>query len=159
MAEKKKKKGTIFDKASKVLGKGSKARRRPVAKPGASSEPASKGGADTTSLSSLIDDPELVSRLELMVERLGGIRDAIDKAYEVLGMSRDDARSYIENPNNFSPEQWKALERERDQLSQELFADRARRMRVKEKRLVAKKKAKKRKGKMLGRRKKGWIPL
>ena len=103
-------------------------------------------------------DPEVISMLEKIKEMGNDLDDKMGHIFELSGMSKKEGLEFIENPNNFTPEQWQKAQAQKDELIDKFFKPLG--MTAKKKFLEKKKKilAKGRRGKTLGSRK-GWIQM
>ncbi len=112
-------------------------------------------------------DPEVENMLNAMKDMHKDIDNKLRKIYEISGLKREQILSYINDPNNFSPEEWQILQARRDQVENKLLSFlgpkvQAERERIKNQELgkvQANEQAKNRKSKTLAARKKNWIPM
>lgn len=111
-----------------------------------------------TSNTFVFSDPELKSRFDSMMKQRDEVERAVDELYLKSGLDRRVISNYLSNPQNFSPEQWKWVSREKKRLEDTIWkivgleGKRAHEMRQQVK------KAHEHKGKMLGGRKR-WISM
>lgn len=102
------------------------------------------------------DYSEIIQRTQ---EKLDELNERAELLYKKLGMTPEEVEAYGSNPNNFSPEQWQALQKVRQEA--ENFKTRAYES------LGQKAKEKDKEQKALGKtrgphrfgKKKNWIPL
>ena len=107
----------------------------------------------------LKSEEDFNQRFEKIKEKFGEITDLIEKNYKALNTSRDECRTFLGNPDNFTTQQRKSIEMGRKLLNEELFKENAKKYSKALAKKNLKKSTKKRKRKMLGARKKGWIPM
>lgn len=107
---------------------------------------------------SAISDTDVEKMLKKLRDMDDDLQNRMDKIAELSGMSPKEVKRFIENPDNFPPEEWSRMQRKRDALEKKIYAG----IGVEyQKRVIKKKKrkiAKGRKGKTLGARK-GWIQM
>lgn len=112
-------------------------------------------------------DPEVEKMLTSMRDMHKDIDNKLRKIYEISGLKREQILSYINDPNNFTHEEWQVLQARRDQVENKLLSFlgpkvQAERERIKNQELgkvQANEQAKNRKSKTLAARKKNWIPM
>jgi len=105
------------------------------------------------------EEEDLEKRFYDIKKKFSEISDLVDKNYETMNTSRAECKSYLENPDNFTPQQRKMIEMERESLNETLFKEKAKEYSKALAKQSTKKHMKKRKKKMIGARKKGWIPM
>lgn len=101
------------------------------------------------------DYSEIINKTQ---EKLDELQERAAKIYEKTGMSREQIQEYASNPDHFTPEQWKALQRVREAC--EKF-HRQTRDTIGEENLKVVSNSKKERKKQSQRfaKKKNWIPL
>lgn len=153
---KKKPHSDIFSEASK---KPVKKKKKKTPSSSLSSQPDVKTEAESKSSKPVsIATKELEEILEKIHKMDDDLEGKMSRVCELSGMTRQEVHRFIENPDNFSQEQWKNAQKNKDILEEKIYSV----VGVKAKKLKAKKKkkklAKKRRGKTLGGRK-GWLPM
>lgn len=140
--------GSIFDEARR--------RAKKEARPSApKAPPPRKEARDVPPMS----DEELESRMKDAMQKLGEISEKIGKIYDAMGKSREEIRTMLENPSNFTEAEWADLQERRKALARQLFKENAQ---AYEAELAASSLAKasdRRKKKTAGSRRKGWMPM
>jgi hypothetical protein len=100
--------------------------------------------------------------LEELFAKMYAMKDDLDaklnKVGELVGMSTKEISSYLNNPNNFSPAQWEKMQADRKKVEQQLYLGMGQEVKEKKAKKVLEKKAKERRGKMIGSRKK-WLQM
>lgn len=112
-------------------------------------------------------DPEVETMLTAMKDMHKDIDNKLRKIYELSGLKRDQIASYINDPRNFTAQEWEILQARRDQVENKLLSFlgpkvQAEREKAKNQGLSkaqASEQAKNRKSKTLAARKKNWIPV
>lgn len=115
----------------------------------------------------MIENPDSIKTKDIdqMIAKLRQIHDEIDKKldaiYQKTGLTPSYIRNYLSNPNNFSPIEWTIIQKDRQtRLSALMGATKVEEMmnkpRLSEQEIE--KKARDRRGKMVGGRK-NWIPM
>lgn len=105
-----------------------------------------------------VNREELQRRYKDAMEKCAEIRTLTDRVYAASGLSRDEVERYLENPSNFTPQTWKALEQYRQELERRLGKYSVSGAAAQRKGRRAAAATKERKGKTLGARK-GWMPM
>jgi hypothetical protein len=103
--------------------------------------------------------------IKTMVDRFKNLHDQIDRKLDELfqktGWNPRYIKDYLENPNNFSSQEWERVQKERQSLLTHLYKGLGKNVEEIQKieKIKAREKASKdRKGKTLGARK-NWIPM
>lgn len=157
----------IFDEAAKQGGHPHK-----MNKTGKSSEPpmpANPFGLERKAENKIVLeelDPNVmtVSDVEKMIVRVREMHDEIDRKlddiFQKSGWSTKQIKMYLDNPNNFSHEEWERIQKERKNLlntlktDSELEKEQSQSSKPKEPEVSGKE----RRGKMIGARR-NWIPM
>jgi hypothetical protein len=100
--------------------------------------------------------------LEDMLKRLRhmdtDLQKKMQRICELSGMTKKEVERYVENPNNFNESQWQKMQKQKEQLEEQIFTV----IGIKAKKRMLKKKKMKivkgHRGKTLGGRK-GWIQM
>jgi hypothetical protein len=103
-------------------------------------------------------DAETNAMLQKIYEMNGKIRDEVDKITAQAGITRNELYSYFENPKYFNETQLKKIEEDQTLLEKKLLPILGPKWKERRATLEKKKLLKKRKGKVLGGRKK-WISM
>ena len=107
---------------------------------------------------SSIADPEIDTMLKKVRTMDEDLQLRMNKVAELSGMSPREVMHFIENPDNFPPEQWSRMQQKKRELEEKLYSG----IGVEyHKRILQKKKKKIQKGRLgktLGSRK-GWIQM
>ena len=107
---------------------------------------------------SVITDTEIDKMLQKLRDMDDDLQTRMDKIAELSGMSPTEVKRFIENPDNFPPEEWSRMQRKKDDLEKKIYAG----IGIEYQKRIMKKKKKKmqkgRRGKTLGARK-GWIQM
>lgn len=107
---------------------------------------------------SVINDTEIDNMLKKLRDMDDDLQNRMDKIAELSGMSPKEVKRFIENPDNFPPEEWSRMQRKKDDLEKQIYSG----IGIEYQKRVMKKKKKKmqkgRRGKTLGARK-GWIQM
>lgn len=144
---KKKKNSDVFSEASKKSGKKKKKKT-----PSSSLSPQPE--IKTTGIRTK-DLEEILKKIHKMDDDL---ENKMTRVCELSGMTRQEVQRFIENPDNFSQEQWKNAQKNKNALEEKIYSVvgvELKKLKVKKKK---KKSAKKRRGKTLGARK-GWLQM
>ncbi len=107
---------------------------------------------------SVITDTEIDKMLQKLRDMDDDLQTRMDKIAELSGMSPTEVKRFIENPDNFPPEEWSRMQRKKDDLEKKIYSGIGIEY---QKRIMKKKKNKMqkgRRGKTLGARK-GWIQM
>ncbi|NGX61774.1 MAG: hypothetical protein K940chlam9_01263 [Chlamydiae bacterium] len=110
---------------------------------------------ETSEIEPQEDYSDLINKTQ---EKLDELNEKAEEIYERTGMSREQLESYSANPNNFSPEQWEALQKVREACEnyKTRAAGRLKNFHFEEK---IEKRIKKQKQPQRFAKKKHWIPL
>ncbi len=102
---------------------------------------------------------KLLKELEGVRKQREGLDQNVDTLFEKAGLSPTEVSNYLDNPDNFTEQQWKRIQKNREEI--QAFVWDALGEEKKERYLAEKKKkrGKKRKKKTLGSRRRGWIKL
>ncbi len=135
----------IFDEASKLAGKKKKK---------------SKGTKKNVPPSSMtpIGDQDLEEMLKKLHNMDDDLQQRMDKVCILSGMSPKEVKRFIENPDNFSTDDWSQMQQKKEALEKKIYTgigDQSKKHIMKKKK---KKMQKGRRGKTLGSRK-GWIQM
>ena len=107
---------------------------------------------------SVINDTEMDKMLNKLRNMDDDLQKRMEKVAELSGMSPNEVKRFIENPDNFPPEEWSRMQRQKDDLENKIYSG----IGIEYQKRVMKKKKKKiqkgRQGKTLGARK-GWIQM
>lgn len=107
---------------------------------------------------SVISDTDIDDMLKKIRDMDDDLQYRMGRIAELSGMSPTEVKRFIENPDNFPPEDWSRMQREKDALEQKIYSG----IGVEYQKRILKKKKKKiakgRRGKTLGARK-GWIQM
>lgn len=107
---------------------------------------------------SVITDMDVEKMLKKLRDMDDDLQQRMDKIAELSGMSPREVKRFIENPDNFPPEEWSRMQRKRDDLEKQIYSG----IGIEYQKQIMKKKkkkiAKERRGKTLGARK-GWIQM
>lgn len=104
-------------------------------------------------------DEELDRSLAEAKDHFEEIVEMARKNYDLLDVSRKESQTMLENPDNFSKQEWEVVKVIHERLQEELFKGDAKGYRKKLEAVArGRKKVKKRKKRMLGQRK-GWIQM
>ncbi|MGA8165541.1 MAG: hypothetical protein WB791_11080 [Waddliaceae bacterium] len=114
-------------------------------------QPTSSGLAGITT-----DEPEeMLKRIHKMDDDL---ENKMTRVCELSGMSRKEVHDFIENPDNFTVQQWKKAQEDKSAIEEKIYAI----FGAEQQNIKAEKKkkkiSKKRRGKTLGARK-GWLQM
>ncbi|MBS4168006.1 hypothetical protein [Parachlamydia sp. AcF125] len=120
-----------------------------------------KAGAPFPSEKKPISDEELTQMLERMNDMRRDIEKQLENVYSNSAMPPHDIQAFLDNPQNMGTSLWEKVQQQKSQVAERLHAmlgieQTARRDLQKHK--AAEVETKKRKGKLLGTRKK-WIPI
>lgn len=157
---------SLFNQSSQPKKKSVIKVKKKVHAPGASS-PQSPSSAAATPHHRLVLDPEIQAMMDKMRDMHMDIESKLRKIYELTGMNREQIQNYVDNPKNFTTEEWNNLQKNRDTIQGQLLAFLGSKVRADRDRLVTqelqRKKAgeltKNRKSKMIAARKKNWISM
>ena len=143
----------IFEEASKKLSK--KKKKEDKLHPKTAALP---GKPPPLPEGVVIDDKELQQIIKRIKEMDEDLQKKMDRVCELSGMSRNEVSTFLENPSNFHPEQWKLMQGEKEQLEKQFYSMVG--IELKKKKALKKKKqlGKERHGKTIGLRK-GWIDM
>jgi hypothetical protein len=105
-----------------------------------------------------LGDPELND----IFAKIYKMKDDLDSKFshirEMTGMSGTEISTYLNNPNNFTPFQWKQMESDKKLAEERLYLGLGHGTKERRAKKVSEKQAKERRGKMLGARKK-WLQM
>lgn len=141
-----KEKPNIFDEASEKLGKKKKKVK------GTSKKVVPPSNVPT------IGDTEVEDMLKKLRDMDDDLQLRMDKVCELSGMSAKEVKRFIENPDNFPPEEWSRMQRKKEALENKLYAVIGAETKKRQMKKKKKKVQKGRRGKTLGGRK-GWIQM
>ncbi len=102
--------------------------------------------------------------IDAMFAKINAMKDDLDsklnKICEMTGMSTKEINSYLNNPNNFSPQQWERMERAKKNVEEKLYLGLGLGIVAKQQKAkkAQEKQTRERRGKMIGARKK-WMQM
>lgn len=106
--------------------------------------------------------PEMREMIDKIKEMHDQLNRKLEATYAQLGWDPKAIKSFLDNPNNFTPQQWNLLQKERKALLGDMWSKLGKGdqkdFEEKEQRKETEKAAKDRKGKMLGARR-NWISM
>jgi hypothetical protein len=148
----------IFDAASKKLGK--KKVGKPVPPPATSIHTTtSYVKINPPALSPKSLDPEIQRMIQRMKEMSNEVEQKVETLLNKGKLTREQLMRYLNNPKNFSPEQWKKAKQTREFLSSKTFGEGEFKIETpSQANKTNQANMKDRKSKTLGNRKK-WIPI
>lgn len=105
-----------------------------------------------------LDDPELNDMFAKIYKMKDDLDNKFSRVREITGLSGSEISNYLNNPNNFTPFQWKQMEMDKKQAEEKLYLGLGKGSKEKSAKKLVEKKTKERRGKMLGARKK-WLQM
>lgn len=159
---------SIFDEASRK-DRGAKSSSRPATKPTAQSVPFGLDSKKEMQVELDQFDPETMTLkdVELMISRVRQLHDEIDRKldeiYQKSGWSPKYIETFLDNPNNFTREEWEKVQLERQNFLDSLKTEKELAMAPAAKTKSQKDRetsqsTKERRGKTIGARR-NWIPM
>lgn len=101
-------------------------------------------------------DPEIAAMLNQIEVMKQDLENKLEKIRQQTGLSKEDLQNFMNNPKNFSPNEWAKLEKTKNEMGDKVWS--AIGLELKPKARTRENIAGERKGKTLGGRKK-WIPM
>jgi len=71
---------------------------------------------------SVITDTEIDKMLQKLRDMDDDLQTRMDKIAELSGMSPTEVKRFIENPDNFPPEEWSRMQRKKDDLEKKIYS-------------------------------------
>ncbi|MBN9379104.1 MAG: hypothetical protein BGO14_08915 [Chlamydiales bacterium 38-26] len=94
---------------------------KPVIKPKIDSVVVPPASLKTEESLNLHGDPEINDMLNKMYRMQEDIQSRLGEIYDNAGLSTNQIKTYLNNPNNFSPEIWQKIQSQRDLLEKKIL--------------------------------------
>ena len=151
----------IFDFASSMSKKKKgkkKNKKKSEAGVGKQKEKTNKTPKIEIDRSKLLKDEEVEEAFKKLEDQHEKLEKQLETAFDSLGKGPNELETYLSNPNNFSSETWKMMEKEKELYIKKITKAVGKNAMEGEKKKKIKKAQKKRRGKSLGARKK-WLDM